>query len=183
MDPVRGTIPLQVVFFDKKWFLTNQGAINLTTSIPFRGLIHLYGTGGTNLLNLYTDTVSAIASKMQMALSHIGDPVRDKQALKFGIEVTSSIGVALEATIDSEIRQSPLYPFNTVINWINNSSQVIGWYNNSLVTLYWLGGYGYQLFKTDAQQNGKYLGLTITSNAAQFTLNTIEYELEYGARF
>jgi hypothetical protein len=183
MDPVRGTIPLQAVFFDKKWFLTNQGAIDLTTSIPFHGLIHLYGTGGTNLVNLYTDPLSAIFSRTQMALSHIGDPVRDKQALKFGIEVTSAIGVALEATIDSEIRQSPLYPFNTVINWVNNNGQVIGWTNNVGTTLYWLGGYGYQLLKTDAQQLGKYLGLTITSNAAQFTLNTVEYELEYGARF
>jgi hypothetical protein len=182
-DPVRGTIPLQAVFFDKKWFLTYQGAIDLTTSVPFKGLIHLYGTSGNNLVTMYADNRSAIPSKMQMALSHIGDPVRDKQALKFGLEVTSAVGVALLATIDAETRQSPPYAFDTVISWINNFNQIVGWHNNVGTTIYWVGGFGYQLLMTDAQQNGKYIGLTITSNSAQFTLNTVEYELEYGARF
>jgi hypothetical protein len=70
-----------------------------------------------------------------------------------------------------------------VISWINNFNQIVGWHNNVGTTIYWVGGFGYQLLMTDAQQNGKYIGLTITSNSAQFTLNTVEYELEYGARF
>jgi hypothetical protein len=185
-DPARGTIPLQAVFFDKKWFLTNQGGIRLMTSVPFGGFIELYATrdpSAIDLVQLYNDGLAGIPSIMQTALSHIGDPVRDKQALKFGLEISSPIGVEVDATIDSETRQSPPYPFNTIIGWVNNLGQTINWTNNVGTVIYWIGGFGYQLFKTDAQQNGKYLGLTITSNSAQFTLNTVEYELEYGARF
>ena len=42
---------------------------------------------------------------------------------------------------------------------------------------------GYQLYKSDAQQYGKYLGLTITSTSPSFTLNTMEMEYEQRVRF
>jgi hypothetical protein len=42
---------------------------------------------------------------------------------------------------------------------------------------------GYALYKSDAQQYGKYLGLTMTSTDPGFVVNTFEFEHELRVRF
>jgi hypothetical protein len=69
------------------------------------------------------------------------------------------------------------------VGWINNFGTTISWINNSSSVVTWVGGQGYTLFKTDAQQWGKYLGMTVTSNSAGFVVNGFEYEHELRVRF
>ena len=112
----------------------------------------------------------------------MNDPIRDKQALKAAIEVTNTTIGTFGVTIDSEIKSNTVdidvtdnFWFNSVgttIAWTNSSNAVIPWFNN-----------GYTLYKSDAQQYGKYLGLSITASNALFTLNTLELEYELRARF
>jgi hypothetical protein len=111
------------------------------------------------------------------------DTIRDKQALKFGVEATLTEGGDLTITVDSQSNTSPGYTFSNIIYWVNNSNAQIGWLNNLNQTITWTGGSGYTLYKSDAQQYGKYLGLTITSSTPAFTLNTFEMEYELRARF
>lgn len=176
---------IQAVFFDKKWFFASQGnGMKFVTSVPVGGLINLYGTDGTNLTQSYEDEVTNIASVVKTALVPMGDPIRDKQALKIGIEATASgnAAVTLNATIDNENRSSNPYTLSSIVNWVNNSLQVIPWSNNSGITIGW-GTTGYNLYKTDAQQYGKYLGMTVTSTSPGFTFNGFQYEHELRARF
>ena len=182
-DPVQGARPLQAVFFDKKWFLTSQGTLTHITSAPLASGISMYGTGGTNLVKLYSDATSSINSNVQTALWPLTDVIRDKQALKMGIEATLTNGLILNVTVDSQSNVSPTYSLTNVVTWYNNSGTTIGWINNSSALIGWYGGSGYQLYKSDAQQYGKYLGLTLTSNNAGFTYNTFEMEYELRARF
>ena len=182
-DPVQGTRPIQLVFFDKKWFVTSQGTIKQVTPVSTSKKLYLYGTGGTNLLSLYSDSVSSINSKIQSALWPMQDTIRTKQALKFAVEVTSSIVVVLNVTVDSETNTSPTYVMSNLIYWTNYLGNTIAWANNSNTLIPWAGGSGYQLYKSDAQQYGKYLGLTITSSNPSFTLNTMEMEYEQRVRF
>jgi hypothetical protein len=67
--------------------------------------------------------------------------------------------------------------------WVNRSGATIPWINNSSVVIDWTTQSGYFLYKTDAQQYGKYLGLTQTSNSAGFVVNTYEFEHELRVRF
>ena len=182
-DPVQGTRPIQAVFFDKKWFITSQGTSLLTTSVPYLGIIYLYATSGTNLIQFYKDQTSAINSTVQTALWPMQDTIRDKQALKFGVEATLTTGGTLNITVDSQSNVSPVYSLTNLIYWTNNSGDTISWLNNSSTIITWTGGSGYALYKSDAQQYGKYLGLTITSSTPDFTLNTFEMEYELRARF
>jgi len=182
-DPVQGARPLQAVFFDKKWFLTSQGTLTHITSAPLVNGISMYGTGGTNLVKLYSSSTAAINSNVQTALWPLTDVIRDKQALKMGIEATLTNGLVLNVTVDSQSNVSPTYSLTNVVTWYNNSGTTIGWKNNSSTAIGWYGGSGYQLYKSDAQQYGKYLGLTLTSNSAAFTYNTFEMEYELRARF
>jgi hypothetical protein len=112
------------------------------------------------------------------------DPIRTKQALKFGIEATLTQGATLTVTVDSEYGSSPAYTLtNSDVIWFNNSGVTIPWVNNSAITISWLLTSGYALYKSDAQQYGKYLGLTLTSTNPAFVLNTIEFEHELRVRF
>jgi len=181
--PVGSARWVQAVFFDKKWFLTSQGNIQKLTFVPTAGGLFLYGTNQTNLIKLYSDTANNISSTVQTALWPLGDIIRTKQALKFGVEATLNIPATLNATVDSETSSSPVYTFNNLIGWVNNSGVSVLWTNNTSAVIGWIGGTGYNLYKSDAQQYGKYLGLTLTSNTAGFTYNTFELEHELRARF
>ena len=181
-DPILGARPIQAVFFNKRWFFTSQGTLSYMATVPAGGKLALYGTGGTNLFQLYADSATSPGVTIQSALWPMQDPIRDKQALKFGVEATVSVPGAITTTVDSEIASSPPYTLQTSLNWVNNVGSPIPWQNNVALTIGWLNA-GYSLYKSDAQQYGKYLGLTITSSAAAFVLNTLEMEHELRARF
>ena len=182
-DPLSGARQIQCVFFEKKWFVTSQGSLSYITSVPLSGLINLYGTTGTDLYRLYGNASASIASTIRTALMPMGDSIRTKQALKFGIEATLSNAATLNVTVDSEAGSSPVYTLDNSVVWYNNSLVTIPWKNNSNVTIAWITSNGYALYKSDAQQYGKYLGLTITSNSSGFVYNTFEFEHELRVRF
>lgn len=175
---------IQAVFFEKKWFFTNQrDDLKLIVSIPSDGKIKMFGTNGTGLYHLYNDSSSAVSSIIKSPLQAMGDPIRTKQALKIGIETTTTLSTLLNVTVDSETSSSPIYELGNFVTWINNLGITIPWVNNSSETINWIGGIGYTLYKTDAQQWGKYLGMTVTSNSAGFVVNGFEYEHELRVRF
>ena len=182
-DPTAGTRPVQLVFFDKKWFVTSQGTIKYATPVATNKRLYLYGTGGTNLVSLYTDLTADISTTVKSALWPMQDTIRTKQALKFAFEATATVGANFTVTVDSETNSSPPYYSTNIIYWTNNSGNTIGWVNNAYQTITWYGGSGYALYKSDAQQYGKYLGLTLTSVSPSFTLNTLEMEYEQRVRF
>ena len=176
---------VQAVFFEKKWFITSQGdSIAYITSVPVAGKINLYGVSGLNLYNLYNNTPGNITSRIQTALLPMGDPIRTKQALKIGIEATATntSSITMSATVDSESGSSPAYVLSSLVAWQNNNLQTITWINNSSVTIGW-GQIGYSLYKTDASQYGKYLGITVTSSNPAYVINGFEFEHELRVRF
>ena len=175
---------IQAVFFEKRWFITSQGnGINYITSVPVGGVISLYGVATTVLYRLYNNPLANVASYIQTALDPMGDSIRTKQALKFGVEATLTQGGTFYITVDSESGSSPVYVLSTNASWVNNVGTPIGWTNNASATIIWVTSNGYYLYKSDAQQYGKYLGLTQTSNSAAFTVNTFEFEHELRVRF
>ena len=179
-----GSRYIQAVFFEKKWFITSQGTIQYVTSVPYGGIVNLYGTDNNKVLKqLYKDSTSAISSYIQTALQDMGDPIRTKQALKFAVEATVSTGGIFNVTVDSENGSSPSYTLSNEISWTNNLGSFIGWTNSSGATIIWTTQTGYYLYKSDAEQYGKYLGLTMTSNSAAFIVNTYEFEHELRVRF
>jgi hypothetical protein len=184
-DPTNNGTPRQIqcVFFEKKWFVTSQGSLNYITSVPVSGLISLYGVADKALYKLYASSSANITSTIRTALMPLGDPIRTKQALKFGIEATLTNTATITATVDSEQGSSPSYTLTNETLWINNAGTTISWVNGSSQVIAWLYSQGYFLYKSDAQQYGKYLGLTLTSNNAAFVYNTFEMEHELRVRF
>ena len=175
---------IQAIFFEKKWFFTSAGDdLAYITSAPLAGKINLYGSNGNSCVRLYADASSAINSYVQTSLNPMKDPIRTKQALKVGIEATLTSSAELTVTVDSETGSSLPVALGQLVTWVNNLSNVISWTNNSSVVITWYGGGGYTLYKTDAKQWGKYLGMTVTSTGANFVINGFEYEHELRVRF
>jgi hypothetical protein len=175
---------IQAVFFEKKWFFTSQGNdIKTIVSIPVNGKIRVYGTNGTNLKQFY-DSLSPVSTKVQTALMPMGDPIRTKQALKFAIEATlNSTGTDLNVTVDSETDSSPPYTLRNTVDWVNNSGAVVYWLNSSGDFVGFAEVSGYALYKSDAAQWGKYIGLTSTSTSSEYIINGFEFEHELRVRF
>jgi len=182
-DPLSSPRQIQCIFFDKKWFVTSQGNITYMISVPVGGLITMYGVTGTALYKMYSSSTASINSTIRTALMPMGDPIRTKQALKFGIEATLTQSAVLTVTVDSESGSSPPYTLNNAVTWVNINGTTITWLNNSSATIGWLTASGYALYKSDAQQYGKYLGLTMTSSDPAFVYNTFEFEHELRVRF
>ena len=174
---------VQAVFFEKKWFFTSQGDnLNFVTSVPVGGFITLYGTESNALYKLYGNTTASVNSTIVTALMPMTDPIRDKQALKVGIEATLTTAGTLSVTVDSEVGSTPVYSLTNVVGWTNYLGNTIGWTNSSVTTITWLAG-GYILYKTDAEQWGKYLGQTVTATVPGVVVHGFEFEHELRARF
>jgi hypothetical protein len=175
---------IQAIFFEKKWFFTSAGNdLAYITSAPLGGKINLYGSNGNSCVRLYADSTSSINSYVQTSLNPMKDPIRTKQALKVGIEATLTNSAQLTVTVDSEQGSSTPVLLGELVTWVNNLSIAISWINNSSAVVSWYAGGGYTLYKTDAKQWGKYLGMTVTSTDANFVINGFEYEHELRVRF
>ena len=176
---------IQAVFFEKKWFFTSAGNnLQFVTSVPVGGRITLFGTDGTSCVKMYANTTASINSYVQTSLNPMKDPIRTKQALKVGVEATLSAGSNINLTVDSESGSSPVIYLPSTINWINNFGGIIPWVNNVGTEIGWTtGGTGYTLYKTDAKQYGKYLGMTVKSVTQGIVYNGFEYEHELRTRF
>ena len=101
----------------------------------------------------------------------------------FRSEAILTTGATFNITVDSEAGSSPVYTLANSVQWLNNSGSVIPWVNNSSVQIPWLYTSAYYLYKSDAQQYGKYLGLTLTSSDPNFVVSTFEFEHELRVRF
>jgi len=179
---------VQAVYFDKKWFFTSQNAVTFISSIPVSGSAVLFTTTGTDLQKAYQSSTASINSYIQPALYGMGNIIRDKQALKFGVEaiLPAALGNNLTATVDSENASSPsvtLSNFNAV-SWLNNSGIIVSWRNGSSQTVLWGNATtGYYLYRNDAEMWGKYISLTVTSSSPNWTMTGIQFETELRARF
>lgn len=185
----------QAVFFDKKWFLTQQNAVDFITYAPVGNTLGVYGVAGKSLYRLYGDPGSnAVSSIVQTALWPLGDPIRDKQMTKMMMEAEIPAGGGtINITVDNPQNSTAQYMFSNQIGWSNISGAIIGWSNATGTIIPWTGGVsGYQLYISDAQNPvatggtapQKYLGFTATSNiGGGLVYNTFGTEFIERARF
>jgi hypothetical protein len=137
---------------------------------------------------MYQDSTAAISTKIQPALLGMGNIIRDKQALKFGVEAIlgSVAGSYINVTVDSESASSPTTTLSNLqtIQWANNVGNIVSWSNTALAIVTWANVInGYYLYRYDAQQWGKYIGLTITSTSPNFIVSGVQYQTELRASF
>lgn len=171
-DPA-GARPLLAMFFNKKWFFCSQGNGLTIVSGGFQsGTPAIFGTDGSNIWKLFSDTTSNISTTVQTALWHLKYPIRMKEAQKAGVEMTTSaVATQININLDSDFGTIPISigAANTFI-WTNNTGAVVTWVNNVSAVVTWVSS-GFIIYQGDAEFKGRYLGYTITSTAPAYSMN------------
>ncbi len=170
-DPDLGARPLIAAYFNKKWFVASQGSalIGLVTNHE-SGSGTMHADDGLNIYDIFTSTTASISSKLSTSLWDFAEMVREKQALKIGVETNTPASVAeISPTVDTELSsQEPTTSFASsfTFTWTNSLGNPFTWTNSLGQPFTWLAT-GYVWLIGDVQQQGHYLGITITSSTPQ----------------
>lgn len=184
-DPVKGQRSIIFVYFNKKWWIASQrdDLVSIETAIV-AGAPTLYGTNGTQLFHLFSDIDVALEQTIITKLWDMGDPLRDKQTLKFGLELVNPTGFqSVTGTIDTEY-SSGAYAFSlaggNIVKWINNQGNIVKWINNAGQIVDWASS-GYTFQAIDVETTGKYIGVTLHGNSAQTIYSALHLQHELRA--
>jgi hypothetical protein len=175
------TRSLQALLFDGKWFLTSQGnGLSFISPSSMNGVQSLWGTSGTDVRQLYSDTTATIATTLQTGLYDLGNPIFDKQIITAGLEYRSPAVASLTFTIDTE-NQTLSVASNAAssLTWYNDSGVEIVWKNDASNDIDWIAT-GFLLDYFPVALSGKYIGASIESNSPQIELNGVL--MEYAQR-
>lgn len=172
---------IQAVFFEGKWFLTSQGALTFISPASVNGVLSLWGTTGTDVRQLYGDTVSNIATTIKTGLYDLGNPIFDKQMNRAGLEFTSNSVTTMTLEVDTErAKQTQTLTGGNTLVWTNASGVPIVWQNNFSQTITWISS-GFLLISALYDLVGKYLGFTVTSTSPGVVVNGILAEYQQRA--
>ena len=169
-DPVRGARTLFAIYFNKKWFFASQGdTLTLVDTAIINGLPTVFATDGTRFYKIFSDSTISVAQTIVTKLWDMGDPLANKQSIKFGLEVINPLSPqTITGTIDTETDGGAisinLQNGNTQ-QWVNNSGQFVQWENTSGTIVFWVSS-GYAFIPLDVQTVGRYLGVTLSGTSA-----------------
>ena len=186
-DPLSYARTLIAIFFNKKWFFCSQGdSLILCDTAIVAGSPVLYATDGSKFFKLFSSTANDINQIIRTKLWDMGDPLVDKQSIKFGLElINPSSPQTVTGTIDTEISDGgvpvQLSP-QVFVNWVNTSGNIVQWQNvtNSIVN--WIQS-GYLFLTTDVQTVGRYLGISIYGSSAGTVYSGMHLQYEPRARW
>jgi len=185
LDPINGSRPLLFVYFNKKWFFCSQiSTLTFIASSSVAAKPTMFGTDGTTLYKLFSDTGASISQKAQTKLWDFDKPLLDKQVLKAGISIIMpQVLGTISTTIDNEYSSqiASLTGTNTV-TWQNNSYVTVQWFNNLSQAVTW-ANFGYAWYRTDVSSYGKYAGMTITTTVPGVDLIAAQLQYELRARW
>jgi hypothetical protein len=164
VDPLQGERSIMVAFDGKKWFVVSQGNSlkAIATSASFAtGDLSLYGSSGPDITALLAANLP-VTFKIQTALTHHGNAVQSKRAMRVGF--TSQIGAdsSVTMTVDTETGLGP----NRTMD-ITTGVSLVGGSNDAN--------------DEPIANSGIYLGLTITGTLAGFTMTNMIIEEQESA--
>ena len=171
-DPA-GARPLLALYWNSKWFFASQGsALTLIAGAKQGGTPAIFGTDGTNIYKLFSDTTSNISTKIQTALWGMKKPTHMKESQKAGVEITTAAtATPVSLSLDSDFGTVPVtFAGTNVGQWINAAGTIGNWVNAAAVQGQWITS-GFQIYQGDADFKGRYLGYTMTSTAPGYAVN------------
>lgn len=181
-----GSRPLIALYFDKKWSFASQGGgLTQITGAFVNGVPQLYGTDGQNIWQLFSNTTNTISTTIQSALWPMKSSWENKHVLRAGIEVNNPLvqQISLSISVDNEYGSAAqsLMAQNSG-GWINNAGVQGFWINNAAQQGQWVIP-GYSIFQGDAQQIGRYIGMTLQSTVPGYTVQGLLLAYTRGARW
>lgn len=159
---------LLAIYFDKKWTFSSQGDnLKLCCTALYNGNPVLYGTDGTNFYSLMTNNeiygayTFKFTHTMVSKLWNMGEPFREKQTLKYGME--TNVGT---------------FTANPVA-WIVDTENPGNFQPGSFFPGAATETFGYSFGKLDVEVYGNYIGIQSNDQYSEITFSAfhIQYEL------
>jgi hypothetical protein len=162
-DPLSTTRSIMLTFDGKRWWVLSQGssltAIATSASLP-TGALSLYGSSGPDVTLLLAQPTVAVTFKIQSSLSHHGDAVQGKRAIRAGF---SSNLVAGPSTVIMTVDTEAALGANRTMN-IPTGFALVGGSNDAN--------------NLPINAAGAYLGITITGTLAGETMTNMICEYQ-----
>jgi hypothetical protein len=181
-DPVFGSNTVIALWFNKKWWFANYGALTFIVAAMQGSQPVLYGFIGNQLYQLFSDPTTAPAGIVMSALWDMDDPIADKQVIRAGFEVTVAASGALPfvLTVDQVNGTSEVLQLASpgLVAWQNNTGQIVQWVNNADAIVGWFS-VAYQLYSASSPGVfAKYVGLTVNTGGAicEFSSMMMDYK-------
>src|SRR5215472_2667361 len=188
--PFDSSLRNAVVMWDEKdWWVGSQvSSLTFINTQEINSILYAWGTDGTHLFPLFT-TPSASLTKIWQTKQWAGEgPHITKQAMRLYTKAIDNFGGGYNFTGTMDTILENAAPFSQsfsitslsyLITWLNNSNGIIQWQNNSNQNVNFAVA-GETLTGTGsiaANSRGNYMGMTLQSTSADFTL--IMHELLY----
>lgn len=176
---------LLLAYFDKKWFVINQGnSIVAMTTMILGGHSDTVISSGSDITQILQSTSEPVDVLMQTALSHENNPIYVKDVLALGVAqtLTGQSGEDLSFTVDTETASTDFTPTNefVTLQLLNNSGGMLALTNNSggALNLY---GSGFALSHSSQSSNGgRFIGASVKGTAVtggSFQAFYLEYHI------
>lgn len=185
LDPLNGGIsrPLLACNHNGKWWFASQGSgLKLICSGYIGDAPTLFGTDGTNIYQLFSNTSSSISTTMNTAFLSMDVPWQTKQALKLGVELNSSVALSGSAVMQTETGQSSAVAQANIFTFLNNAGQTVNFFN-AASTQVLFSPTGRQVFMGNVEAYGRYLGAQWTSTSPNYTVNGIQFQFRERAEW
>lgn len=173
-----------------QWFRTILGSAALPTTITFITSTFInqhpvvWGTDGTRIFSVYTNTTTSVTSTYNSKFWNLGQPLWKKLLQKMGFAMVIGTTATGSLTVYSETGQvlptsggstSAVGSFSNQIQWVNQAGQPIAWVNNSAQPILWVTGgntsaNSYSIWQYNVEGRVQSFGIqfTVTSTAAFF---------------
>jgi hypothetical protein len=153
-DPLASTRSILLTFDGKKWFVVSQGdsLVSITTASTLAtGKTQTVASSGQDVTQILGDATTPVKFKLQTALTHHGNAVQRKKAIRNGAAVTTAGAVNMVITLDT--------------------NEGVQSYTHGMAS-------GFNALSWQADGSGRYLGATITGTLANFTISNATIELQ-----
>lgn len=164
------------------WWFANYGALTFIVTGIVNNVPALFGFIGNQLYQLFGDSTTAPAVRIQTKLYPMEDELARKECITAGFEAFYFLyGTQLQLTLDTETQSTALTLNQNLVSgkWVNSSGIQGQWFNSAMVTGGWLAN-GLYLSPADAQGGyGHHVGLTLTSTGYSYELHflALDYKL------
>lgn len=177
-----------LAFAGKKWFIISQGnSLSYIVTGVIGSLFSAFGTSGADITPLLADSGTAVAITLKTSLTSNGEPMIGKETVQYAVAQSAGSSGSLNLLIEAERlpNASINYSTSNVLNFVNNSGGLLQFVNNTSGALIFVTnapGFFYKHGNSGGVA-GVYLGMTLTGNVINFTLNSMLLEYEETSAF
>lgn len=189
--PIIGARTVLGMYFNKKWWFANYGALTFVRSGLRSNIPTLFGLIGNKLYRLF-DTVSAgvttssPATRYMTPLWAMDDALSKKRVIRVGMQTTTSLPSGTSAFYVDTTNSSTLVTGSSNIasvSWVNGSGTTIVWQNNVLATVIWYGGTSLLYSGSAPGAFDNFVGITYTTTASVYEVDAVYMDYKLGPRW